>query len=240
MLKIIFVGLICHMTLGSQHLAVLAWHPTHVAEIVVPNGSTSVVPIPGAKTFSLTVDGNGYYHYSIKGHRIQISGIPIGTETAPTADFTNYVVSLKKVTDGTIQARAVDDGVVSSGPVSAIIDLEGGTLGVHTMWKCNATNTNHNGCLAAYTQFTTNVSGSAVDFIDEDGRRLRIKKDIEIRIVNEDPNGSAGHFEAYKGLLGDATMIGTWTHSGTCPQVTYPVLDCDAGVHVECSNSNFP
>src|SRR5947207_13431413 len=112
MIKIIFIGLIAHVTLNTNHMAVLVWHPAHTAEIVVPKDYDEVVP--GAKQFLLSyVDGNGAKHFSLTGHRIQILGTAVGKETEITNDFDTKVVHLQKdkqyVTDGTYVARDVSD-----------------------------------------------------------------------------------------------------------------------------------
>jgi len=240
MLKIIFMGLICHMTVGSHHMAVMPWHPDHDAVLIVPAGAE--IAVPGAKTWGTpSVDGSGNRTYSIRNHRIQILGIPIGTETKLEPAFQTSVVSLKKATDGTFQSREVDDGTVTSGPIVSILDLEGGTLDVDKLWKCNVKNTQDgtSTCVAMSTIFQTNVSGGAIELVDEAGRRLRVAKNTTLTLSNEPINASiAGHFEAFKGLLGNATKIGTLKKDTSICSANG--VSCDLGIHVECSNTQFP
>lgn len=242
---IYFIGLISHITLeptGSEaprQIAVIVKANNHASELVVP--TSAVIPTTSKKQFTpTTVDGKNYY--DIAGQNIEILGLPIGTATNFTSAFNNYVPSLKQVTDGKTLADNVAQEKFNDGYVHSIVVLNGGTFDVSGWYEYKGTNYKYaEECVASEIKYTAPVSGTAIEIVSNDGRRLRIAAGTEIRIHNlPKTQGTPAHYEHKKNLVKDATTIGTWAASTTNKCGRKPVYKPERGGTIECSNSQFP
>lgn len=243
---IYFIGLISHITLepvgneAPRQIAVIVKATDHDAELVVPVGA--VIPTTSTKVFAITATVGGKNYYDIAGHNIEILGLPIGAPTTFTSAFSNYVPSLKQVTDGKTPADDVTKEKFNNGYVRSIVVLNGGTLDVSGWYEYKGKNYNYSeACVASEIKYTAPVVGTAVEIVSDDGRRLRIAAGTEIRIHNlPTMQGVPAHYEHKRYLLNDATTIGTWMASTINKCGKKPIYVPGKGGTIECSNSQFP